>query len=86
MDVWLSFGAPSKLDNVSSFSRAMHVYVLGRHVHCIDHSGLVMSWGLVGLVAGIYLGIGACVFVGLECVGFLVYCFIVLAYVTAYHL
>jgi hypothetical protein len=28
--------------NMSSLSHAMHVYVLGRHVHCINHFKIVM--------------------------------------------
>jgi hypothetical protein len=31
--------------NMSGLSWAMHAHVVGRHVHCIDHSGVVMSWG-----------------------------------------
>ena len=37
------YGAPS-IHIMSSLSRAMHVHVLGRHVHCINHTEIVMSW------------------------------------------
>ena len=51
MGVWLSMEAPS-IHNMLGLSWAMHVHVLGRHVHCInrDCDGL----GLVVLVVGIY--------------------------------
>ena len=38
---WLSMGGP-RIHNMSSRSQAMHVYVLGRHVHCINHSKIVI--------------------------------------------
>ena len=44
MGVWLSIGAPS-IHNMLGLSQAMHVHVLGSHVHFIDHSKIVMPWG-----------------------------------------
>ena len=35
------------IHNMLGVSWAMHVHVLGRHVHCINHSRIVMSWGLL---------------------------------------
>ena len=41
---WLSMGA-CIIHNMSSVSWAMHVHVLKRHVLCIHHYGIVVSWG-----------------------------------------
>ena len=41
MGIWLSMGGPS-IHNMSGLSSAMHLHVLGRHVHCINHVGIVM--------------------------------------------
>ena len=43
------YGAP-RMHNMPSLSWAMHVYVLGRHVHCVKHYGTVMSWGRLCLL------------------------------------
>ena len=34
----------SSIHNMLGLSQAMHVHVLGRHVHCINHFIIVMSW------------------------------------------
>lgn len=34
-----------RIHRMLGLSRVMHVRVLGRHVHCISHVGIVMSWG-----------------------------------------
>ena len=44
--VWLSMWA-SKMLRILGCSRAMHVHVLGEHVHCSNHSGIMISWGWV---------------------------------------
>ena len=36
---------PPNIHNMLGLSRAMHVHVLGIHVHSITHIGNVMSWG-----------------------------------------
>ena len=41
---WPSMRNPSR-HNMSGHSWAMHVHVLGRHVHYINQSIMVMSWG-----------------------------------------
>ena len=41
--------------------------------------------GLVVLVAGLYEGIEPCMFVGLECVDYLVYNFVMLGYVKPFY-
>jgi hypothetical protein len=30
---------------MSGCNRAMHVHVLGEHVHCSNHYGIVIIWG-----------------------------------------
>jgi hypothetical protein len=42
--VWLSMGAP-RVHRVLDLNLAMHVHVLGEQVHCINHYGIVISWG-----------------------------------------
>ena len=37
------YGSPS-IHNMLGLRLAMHVHVLGRHVHCINHSMIMMSW------------------------------------------
>ena len=44
MVVWISMGPPN-IHDMLGLSRAMHVHVLGIHVHSITHIGNVMSWG-----------------------------------------
>jgi hypothetical protein len=68
-----------KVHNIPGLSRAMHVLVLGRHVHWTNHHGIVMSWGRLCW----FVGIAPRVFVGLECVGYLVCCFVTLGYAKA---
>ena len=43
MGVWLYMETPNR-QNMTGCSQAMHVHVKGRHVHCINHSRIVMSW------------------------------------------
>lgn len=38
------YGA-SKMHKMSGYSEALHVHVLGGHVHCVHHHGIVLSWG-----------------------------------------
>ena len=38
------YRVPSRL-NMFGLSQTMHIHVLRRHVHCINHSRIVMSWG-----------------------------------------
>ena len=48
MGVWLSMGeGEPSIHNMLGLNLAMHVDMLGRHVHYINHFGIVLSWGLL---------------------------------------
>ena len=48
MGVWLSMGEKEpSIHNMLGLNLAMHVDMLGRHVHYINHFGIVLSWGLL---------------------------------------
>ena len=74
---WVIYEGPS-IHNMSGLSGAIHVHVLGRHVHCINHYGFVMSWRWLCWLPSFT----HCVFIGLECV--IVSCFGVLGYIKAF--
>jgi hypothetical protein len=59
-----------KMLRMSGCNRAMNVHVLGEHVHCSNHYGIVIIWGCVVTIADISEGITPCMFVGLECVDY----------------
>lgn len=63
MGMWLSLGVP-RMQRMSCHRHTMHVHVVGRHVCCINHSGIVLGSGV--LVLGIHKGIASCVFLKLE--------------------
>jgi hypothetical protein len=44
MVVWLFMGTTS-IHTMPNLSQAMHVHVLGKHVHCINFPKIVISWG-----------------------------------------
>ena len=65
MGVWLSLGAP-RMQRMSCrrHTMHMHVHVVGRHVDCINHFGIVLGSGV--LVLNIHKSIASCVFLKLE--------------------